>query len=415
MAVSLRKFLPIPPPCPLEMPCLHHPVPCYERGGVLPAPMAMNSDTHVAPPQTQALIYSGFRLHEQGLTPVGTPTKEEWFTCLHYLLHMEKHVHFWIGDLLNYGEHHWGQRYTDMLATTDFDYGTLRNLKSVASRIDVSRRHDNLSFSHHQEVASLPPDQQTHVLTLAETHGWTREVTRREVHRLTSESLRPKTPSLSPGLYRGDCREVLASLPDESIDLLLTDPPYGINYQSEHKALPDAPLVNDGLDESLQVLDETLAIASRKLKARSHVYIFTSWKTDQYVKPVVEKYFAIKNVLVWEKNNWTAGDLEANYATNHEFLLFGHYKQRRLLNGSREASVLHFPRVPENEPNRHPAQKPLPLLEYLIQKSTNEGETVLDCFMGSGSTCVAAKNTGRRYIGIEVSEHWYQIALQRLA
>jgi len=153
-------------------------------------------------------------------------------------------------------------------------------------------------------------------------------------------------------------------------------------------------------------------MASRKLKDNSHVYIFCSWKTYPYLLPVVSTYFQIKNLLVWVKNNWTAGDLDANYGQIHEFILFAH-KGRRHLNGRRDASVLHFDRALDNG-RVHPTEKPLPLLEYLIEKSSLPGETVLDPFAGVAPTLLAARNKGRKYIGIELEKRWYDLGLERL-
>ena len=364
--------------------------------------------------QEKEFIYSSFRLHEKGISPIGTPTYEEWVACGEYLHMIEKHVHFWIGDWLIYRDQRWGETYTEAQQLTGLKYGTLKNNKYVSSRIELSRRRDNLPFAYHQEVAPLETHQQELLLDKAEEEGLTLQQLRMEKHRLAHEAKRTITPpSVDHGLFLGDCREVLHTIPDNSVDCIITDPPYGLNYISEHKIIEDAPIMNDGLTEALQVLDTSLAIAERKLKDNSHIYIFASWKTYPKMQAIIEKYFTIKNILVWEKNNWTAGDLEANYGQIHEFIIFAH-KGRRHLNGRRDSSVLHFPRVAENSVNRHPTEKPVELLSYLVTKSTQEGETVLDMFMGSGSTCVAAKNTNRKYIGIELDEQWYNVATTKL-
>jgi DNA modification methylase len=86
----------------------------------------------------------------------------------------------------------------------------------------------------------------------------------------------------------------------------------------------------------------------------------------------------------------------------------------RRLGGRWDDTVLRFDRIGTGQ-LRHPTQKPVALLGHLIRKLSREGATVLDPFMGSGSTCVAARNTGRGYIGIEIAEEWYELALQRLA
>src|SRR2546421_7807218 len=179
-------------------------------------------------PAPRTLVYAGFRFHEQGLTAVGSPTRAQWVQCLHYLVHLEKHVHFWIGDLLTYGESRWGETYTEMIEGTGYDYGTLRNLKWVAGQVDVAQRRENLTFAHHQEVVRLAPAQQRLVLARAEKEGWTSRVVRQESYRLTHEVARPQRAAADPGLHHGDCRDVLDRLPDESVDLLLTDPPYGM-------------------------------------------------------------------------------------------------------------------------------------------------------------------------------------------
>src|SRR5207245_9029637 len=96
----------------------------------------------------------------------------------------------------------------------------------------------------------------------------------------------------------------------------------------------------------------------------------------------------------------------------YEMVLYAH-KVSRWLFSKRNSHILYFDKVP-TQYMQHPTEKPIKLLEYLIGKSTEVGEVVLDMFMGSGSTCVAAKNTGRRYIGIEMEPTWFEVAKKRL-
>jgi len=363
--------------------------------------------------ENAGLVVHGFLLGERGLTPVGTPTRAQWLQCLHYLMHLERHIHFWIGDLLAHGERRWREAYTEMVEQTGYDLGTLRTLKWVAGQVHVSQRRATLTFAHHQEAAKLPPAQQRLVLARAEDERWTREMVRQETYRLTQTVARPQGLPPDPGLHHGDCRDILQSLPDGSADLLLTDPPYGLNYESPMRIVPFPHMVNDDGVRAFSLLDETLAVASRKLKPNSHVYVFSSWKTYPQMAAVVANHFAMCDVLVWVKNSWGVGDLEGNYGEQHELVLFAH-QGRRPLNGDTESNVLRFDRVGTNQ-MQHPTQKPVALLEYLIGKSSDEGGLVVDPFMGSGSTCVAARNTQRRYIGIEIDQQWYEQALQRLA
>jgi macrodomain Ter protein organizer (MatP/YcbG family) len=89
---------------------------------------------------------------------------------------------WWIGDWVNFGERKYGEEYAQALDATNYDYGTLRNQKWVASRFVLSRRHDNLSFSHHQEVAAMDEEQADKLLSQAEAEGWTRTELREIVH-----------------------------------------------------------------------------------------------------------------------------------------------------------------------------------------------------------------------------------------
>ncbi len=217
--------------------------------------------------------------------------------------------------------------------------------------------------------------------------------------------------SLLSSIYLGNALDVLAVLPDNSVDLICTDPPYGINYLSRSHSLPLTKIANDG-GEAYKLLDDALAIAVSKLKPDRHVYIFTNWQAFEGMAPIVRKYFKLKGALAWIKNNRTRGDLKGNYGYQYEMVLYAH-KGRRWLFGKRDSDVLYFDKVPTSY-MQHPTEKPIKLLEYLIGKSTAVGEVVLDMFMGSGSTCVAAKNTGRRYIGIELEPTWFAVAKKRL-
>jgi len=329
-------------------------------------------------------------------------------------MHLERRIHFWIGDLLNYGEQRWRETYAEMVEATGYDLGTLRNLKWVAGQMHVSQRRENLSFAHHQEAAKLSATQQRLVLARAERGRWTHRMVRQEAQRLIQTVVRPRRLTLDPGLHHGDSREILDRLPDRSVHLLLTDPPYGLDYESPTRILPFPHMANDNSESAARLLDEVLAHLARKLLPNSSVYVFTSSKTLVQMVEVVASHFTVLSTLSWAKNNWGVGDLEGNYGDQHELVIFADNGPRRRRNGRCDASVLDFDRIGTNQ-LRHPTQKPVPLLRDLISTSSHEGDTVLDPFMGSGSTCVAARNAGRRYIGIEIDRQWYELALERLA
>ena len=217
-------------------------------------------------------------------------------------------------------------------------------------------------------------------------------------------------------LVHGDCIEELEKLADGSVDCVVTDPPYGINYVSNFRTVESEvvkSVANDTIEDAVMLWNNTCAILERKMKADSHLYCFTSWKVYPYFVNIISKYFKVKNCLIWEKNNWSMGDLDGNYAEQYEMVIFA-TKGNRKLNGGRDTNILHFDRV-ANSSLLHSCEKPVDLLSFLIEKSTDGGELVADPFMGSGSTMVAAKNVGRQYWGCELDEENYRIACGRCA
>lgn len=208
-------------------------------------------------------------------------------------------------------------------------------------------------------------------------------------------------------LYQGDCMELMKDIADGSIDLVLTDPPYGMNFRSNHRKEKYQAIKNDN---RLDWLDNFVAEIYRILKENTAVYCFCSWHNIDVFKAAFEKRFKVKNIIVWEKNNTSMGDLKGSYAPKHEFVIFAH-KGRRILNGFRYADIIKAKRTGNKH---HPTEKPVDLLEIFIKESTNEGEIVFDGFMGSGSTGVACVNTGRKFVGMEIYPKYFDIAKSRI-
>lgn len=208
-------------------------------------------------------------------------------------------------------------------------------------------------------------------------------------------------------LMQGDCLELMKGIQDGSVDLVLTDPPYGMNFQSNYRAKKYSKIEND---TCLDWLDAFLQECWRVLKPNSAIYLFCFWHKVDIFKKAVEKRFKIKNIIIWEKNNTSMGDLKGSYAPKYEMVIFAH-KGRRVLNGFRYPDVLTAKRTGNK---LHPTQKPIELLEIFVNSSSNDGETVLDPFMGSGSTGVACVNTGRNFIGIELDPIYFQTAQERI-
>ena len=210
-------------------------------------------------------------------------------------------------------------------------------------------------------------------------------------------------------LYNGDCMDVLAQLPENSVDMVLTDPPYGMSFQSGHRSAETkhrAIANDDGLDW----LSDFCRLASRVARPDTAHYFFCSWHKIDVFKAELEKHFKVKNLLVWEKNNTSMGDLKGDFAPKLEFVFFCH-KGRSTIRGKRDPNIFKFART---DNALHPTQKPVDLCEYLLSKFSDEGMTVFDPFMGSGTTGVACANTRRKFIGVELDPKYFGIACQRI-
>ena len=211
-------------------------------------------------------------------------------------------------------------------------------------------------------------------------------------------------------IKQGDCLQLMKDVPCGSVDMILTDPPYGINYYSNMRTKTEkfAVLQNDDNDNRLSAYSEF----ARILKNNSVAIVFASWKNVAVDIQELQKYFDIKNIIVWFKGGGGIGDLKHTLSTDYELAIVCH-KGKCRLRGKREGSVWKFNKV---NPSKmlHPTEKPTDLLVHMIEKYTDENDVVFDPFMGSGSTGVAAANSGRHYIGFEIDEKYFEIARKRL-
>lgn len=199
-------------------------------------------------------------------------------------------------------------------------------------------------------------------------------------------------------IYHGDCREVLPTL--GPVDHVITDPPYGIGYSTgrrQYGIRSSTRLVNDLLVAPL--LNDTAA-----------VYVFAApLKLDEVLR-VLRSFWDVANVLCWDKGNGTAGDLATTYGQRWEAIVYA--RRGRPVFKRRDRDVLAFSRG-NSRRYLHPTQKPISLLRYLIERHP-DASVVLDPFMGSGTTLCAAKDIGRKAIGIEIEERYCEIAAKRL-
>ncbi len=210
-------------------------------------------------------------------------------------------------------------------------------------------------------------------------------------------------------LYLGDCLEIMKTIPDKSVDVVITDPPYGIDYQScwrDDKLLWKPKIQND-TSPFIGWANDVGRIT------RSAIYLFYRWdKQNEFCDEIVKAGFCIKSQIVWDKIIQGMGDLTGGYAPQHENILFA-TKNGFRFPGRRPSTVIRQKRVFPND-LLHPNEKPVALIQRLIEDSTIAGDTIMDFTMGSGTTGVACMLTGRNFIGIEIDPKYYAIAEKRI-
>lgn len=211
---------------------------------------------------------------------------------------------------------------------------------------------------------------------------------------------------------QGDCLELLKEIPDGSVNMVLTDPPYGIDYQSQRKKNKSEWMPKIKNDKSPFI--EFVPLIKRILKHDGCVMVFSRWDVQQkFIDEMNKTGLKVKNVLIWDKEIHGMGDLKHSFASRYESIIFSSEKEF-LFNGKRPQDIIKFRRVLPNE-LKHPNEKPVGLLEWLISKCTEQNGTVLDPFMGSGSTGVSCVNTGRKFIGMELDPGYFEVAKRRIA
>lgn len=224
-------------------------------------------------------------------------------------------------------------------------------------------------------------------------------------------------------IWQGDSSVEAAKIHNGTIDCVITDPPFGVDNQS-NMAVTQAgkeyarKIANDESPEvAIKTFKSVMDVVLPKTKADSDLYIFTSYQvlsewlvmTDEYLP---KHGYKRKAILVWEKDGPGMGDLNCPWGMGVEFILY-FQKGKREKAWTRRNAVIHIPQLRPNE-LIHPHEKPLPLLELLINASTSEGDFVFDPFGGSGSLVRAARRARRNAVAIEFDPKNAELANRKL-
>ena len=231
-------------------------------------------------------------------------------------------------------------------------------------------------------------------------------------------------------LYNGNCLDIMQRIQENSVDLILTDPPYNIgNFMKNRKAqlhtmrenvFYDKGWDNQEVDEWKSLIDGFFKNAIRVLKTGAGLIVFASVLKVQDIKDIAESNgFYYKTTGIWHKTNPMPRNMNLQFINSTEpWLYFIHGKRTGTFNN--EGKAIHdfvetsVTPLSERKFGKHPTAKPEKLMSYFVEMLSNEGDTVLDPFMGSGTTGVACVNCDRNFIGIELESKYYEIAHMRI-
>lgn len=335
---------------------------------------------------------------------------DEWSEVGLKLSKIERTVLWWIGDWLNYGERKYGEKYSQALDETGFDYQTLADSKWISSKVKVSCRQENLTFEHHRHIAKFESDEQREWLDRAAMLGWSAKELRQQIkQRGLLDYVRHKQAIEGTGevsIVESDAIAFLGGL-NQRYDLLITDPPYSTD-----------------IADIEAFCQEWVPLALSRIKDTGRAYVFTGPYPDELSAYIsIFKQFCqqsgwtLDTPLVWTYRNAIGPDTKHKYKLNWQtcFHLFGPeappLNERELL---KKFSVQEM-NAPDarNGVRLHAWQKPDEIAERLISQSTIAGQTILDPFCGTGTFIAAASRLGCSAHGCDVNPQMLDLCRQR--
>jgi len=219
-------------------------------------------------------------------------------------------------------------------------------------------------------------------------------------------------------LLFGDCLERMKEIPDGSVDMILTDPPYNIAKSNNFHTMGRTGIDFGEWDKGFDLFTYINGL-SRICKKDANIVIFNDWKNIGEIAKYAESLgFIIKDMLRWEKSNPMPRNRDRRFVVDYEVAVWLTMPKAKWT-FNRQSETYDRPcfkgsLTPSSERTEHTTQKPVWLMEDILKTLSNEGDTVLDLFMGSGSTGVACLNTNRKFIGVEKVEDYFDIAKNRI-
>lgn len=346
-------------------------------------------------------------------------TQEEWIKAGDAITTAEGSVMWWIGDWLIYGGKRYGETYAEAEAKTRFARRTLRIAKHVADQFEMFRRRNNLSWSHHLEVASLPEAEQDEWLDVAEKEGLSQKDLRVKLrqHRVTGKALDAAQGYIADEaiqIIHADCRTVIAEIQGGSLPVVITDPPYSVteNYWDEWETQ----------EAYVEFMAGWLAQLRTKMAENFTAFFFCDATLTAAIHDMLEATgWPVLRQVIWHRPN-LAKKRSGVLTFQSSYEPFWHCGTRPLDFpeewGDERFDVQTFS-APQStfveDPSYHPTQKPLALIRRLVRLGSAFGETVFDPFCGSGTTAVACAMEKRRCLTCDTDASYIEIAKGRVA
>lgn len=236
----------------------------------------------------------------------------------------------------------------------------------------------------------------------------------------STETTLQKETSLTCHLENSSCFEFLKNTPDNSVNLVIIDPPYDISRKTGFKSGGGVDRFAVSMDFGswdwgFEGLDTVITEAYRVLKKGGTLIVFYDlWKLTLLADYMKSAKFKQLRFMEWVKTNPVPINSKINYLTNaREIAISGVKGSKPTFNSSYDRGIYSYP-ICHEEGRFHPTQKPLALIRELIEKHSNEGDTVLDCFSGSGTSAVASISVGRHFTGCELDKTYWQKSYDRV-
>ena len=206
----------------------------------------------------------------------------------------------------------------------------------------------------------------------------------------------------------GDCLEGLLGMDSEIFDLALIDAPY-FDYKTGHRKDKEGKLSQSLVQQSREDQIRTIQECVRTLKNDRAFFVFTNWENDWWMQQALGSL--LRNKIIWNKGNWSAGDLKGSFGNMYEVILLG-VKGKWEYKGKREPDIWEIPRMGTDR--IHSTEKPVALYNKIIRNSTNEGDFILDPYLGSGASVIAALELNRSILGYEIDKEYYDRVQRRI-